>query len=746
MKRSPKHKTDSEQKREKKERKPLSPKFFFIAGALSIMVGLVAHYFPVDFKNSVLIVNSDKAVTYTEAKKDKFVKTVESAEFYGTGDSYRVVFALDDDSTADTTIPQFSYKDYFDALEKAGADVTVASPATMTPGTVVNNDGEEGSANYVQGESAAVQISRPGDTLNPFLVFFYNLAKGVGVPLGIMLLIFGGFRYFKYKREIAMGVRDAGDMSGMGGPFAQPKGSQWLVEQPTTTFADVAGQDEAVTDLQEMVEYMTDPERFMRLGAKPPKGALLVGPPGTGKTLLARAVAGEAGVPFYSVSGSDFIEKFVGVGAQRIRALFADARKHEGGAIIFIDEIDAIGRTRDTTGMGGNQEGENTLISLMTELDGFESRGNVIVLAATNRPDILDSAVTRPGRLDRKVQVSNPDRLGREKILGVHAQGKPIDELVDMTAIARRTPGMSGADMEAIVNEACMVAARRDLDSVDVECFDDAIATIVMGRARTSALIPEHDRINTAWHETGHALAAFLLPDADDPVQVTIVPRGHALGLTWMSGNDEVSLTRAQAHARLVVAMAGRAGEEFYMGGEFTSGASGDIKSATSLATHMASEWGMTRLGMQLRDPKSKEVQEVVAELMDEALDRARSLVMENGAFFTAMVETLLDEENLTHAQIAALFEVHSPVLPEKAKAIPILPQSLIEERRRKEQEQEQRDTANAEALAAAAQAAAAAKEAQKDRPLRAVKDALKDFGGRVNSGVKPTDPNGVTE
>jgi cell division protease FtsH len=430
-------------------------------------------------------------------------------------------------------------------------------------------------------------------------------------------------------------------------------------ETPDTRFADVAGCDEAIDELREMVAFLREPARFTRTGAKPPKGALLVGPPGTGKTLLARAVAGEAGVPFFAVAGSDFVEKYVGVGAQRVRELFAAARDH-GQAIIFVDEIDAVARRRSGDGEQGNGESENTLIALLAEMDGFTGSG-IVVLAATNRADILDPALTRPGRLDRKVEVPNPDRRGRQRILEVHAAGKPLAEDVDLLAIARRTPGFSGAQLAGLVNEACLEAVRRDADVVDQDCFDHAVATIAMGRARTSALVTEHDRRITAWHEGGHAAAAFLLPDADDPVQVTIVPRGPAGGVTWMSGNDDIFLPRRKAHAQLVVALAGRAAEEALLDGEYTQGASGDLQSATDLAYRMATQYGMTRLGYQVRDPRhaggSKEVGEVVEELLAGAHAEATALLAEHRDLLTAVAEALLEDETLTAADVRALAE-----------------------------------------------------------------------------------------
>jgi cell division protease FtsH len=450
---------------------------------------------------------------------------------------------------------------------------------------------------------------------------------------------------------------------------------------PETRFSDVAGCDEAKAELLELVMFLKEPERFTRTGATAPKGALLTGPPGTGKTLLARAVAGESGVPMFTAVGSDFVEKYVGVGAQRIRALFAAARKHEK-AIIFIDEVDAVARRRGGDGEITHVESETTLIALLSEMDGFHT-SSVIVIAATNRADMLDPAITRPGRLDRKVEVPNPDRRGREQILSVHVAGKPIAEGVDFTALARRTPGFSGAQLAALVNEACVDAVRRDLAVVNAECFEHAVATIAMGRARTSALVTDHDREVTAWHESGHTLAAYLQEQADDPVQVTIIPRGPAGGVTWMSGNDDQFLPRRKAHAQLVIALAGRAAEEILLDGEFTQGAAGDLQSATELATSMASRYGMTRLGYQVRgggSAPSQDVSDVVEELLGEAHTAATKLLGEHKTFLGAVAAELLAEETLTLADVHTIAtrlgvvrhaDVPAPRLPVQVAARP---------------------------------------------------------------------------
>jgi len=446
---------------------------------------------------------------------------------------------------------------------------------------------------------------------------------------------------------------------------------------PDVTFADVAGAEEAVEELAEIVSFLKDPEHFSDVGASSPKGAILVGPPGTGKTLLARAVAGEAGVPFYTTSGSDFVEMYVGVGPKRIRELFAKARVHDEGAIIFIDEIDAVGRKREN-GPNHHQEQEATLNALLVEMDGFyESK--VIVLAATNRDDILDPALLRPGRLDRKVQVPLPDRGGREHILEVHSQNKPLGLDVDLTLIARRTPGMSGAELAQLVNEACLQAAREKTSVVTAHHFDHAVATIAMGKARTSAIVTDNDRTVTAWHEAGHTVAAMILPDADDPVSVSIIPRGPAGGITWMASGDDLFLTRKRAHARIVVAMAGRAAEEMLLHGEFTSGPHGDLQAATNTALAMITQYGMTDVGLMIRSDgllsTGSSVTDAtvnkVEQLLADALAMARDVLNSHRSLVETVVFEVLEKDTLVASDLDAIrirFEQDPPLMPPAPK------------------------------------------------------------------------------
>jgi cell division protease FtsH len=435
-----------------------------------------------------------------------------------------------------------------------------------------------------------------------------------------------------------------------------PKGGS---DVPETRFKDVAGCREAVEDLQELVDVLKHPERFTTVGARPPKGALLVGPPGTGKTLLARAVAGEAGVPFFAAAGSDFVEMYVGVGARRVRDIFEKARK-AGRAIVFIDEVDAVGRRRsESVTTGGDQEHENTLISLLNELDGF-TNSQVVLIAATNRPDVLDPALTRPGRLDRRVHVGLPDPREREEILSVHTRSKPLAEDVSLTALARRTPGMSGAQLEQVCNEAALVAARAGRSEIRQADLDDSVAYVAMGRARRSAEILEMDRRVTAWHEAGHTVAALRTPHAEPPVAVSIVPRGVAGGVTWTPGSDSQLLTRDQLRARLVVALAGRAAEEMLLDGEFTAGASSDLEQATQMARAMVDRLGMTERGLSVRGQAMSESSEnEVERLLQEAFRTASALLAANRDLLEAIVSALLEHNDLGESDLQQLASTH---------------------------------------------------------------------------------------
>jgi len=461
--------------------------------------------------------------------------------------------------------------------------------------------------------------------------------------------------------------------------FGKSRAKLLTETQGKITFEDVAGVDEAKQDLEEIVEFLRDPGKFQRLGGKIPRGVLLVGPPGTGKTLIARAVAGEANVPFFTISGSDFVEMFVGVGASRVRDMFEQAKKN-APCIIFIDEIDAVGRHRGAGLGGGNDEREQTLNQLLVEMDGF--------IAATNRPDVLDPALLRPGRFDRQVVVPNPDVQGREKILKVHVRKVPLAPDVDLKVLARGTPGFSGADLMNLVNEGALLAARRNKRFVTMSEFEDAKDKLMMGAERRTLSLTEEDKKLTAYHEAGHALLAIKM-DASDPIhKATIIPRGRALGMVMrLPERDQVSLTRRKAYADLAVAMGGRVAEEEIFGYEkVTSGASADIKMATGLARAMATEWGMSdKLGpllygdaqdevflgrsmMQRNTHMSDETQQVVdAEVkrfVDEGYQTAQKVIRDNIDDLHTIAQALIEFETLTGDEIRGLMEGKTPLRP----------------------------------------------------------------------------------
>jgi cell division protease FtsH len=459
--------------------------------------------------------------------------------------------------------------------------------------------------------------------------------------------------------------------------FGKSKARLLTGDTPKVTFDDVAGAEEAKAELQEIVEFLKDPKKFGRLGGRIPKGALLVGPPGTGKTLLARAVAGEAGRPFFSMSGSDFVEMFVGVGASRVRDLFEQGKSH-APCIIFIDEIDAVGRHRGAGLGGGHDEREQTLNQLLVEMDGFEGNDGVILIAATNRPDVLDPALLRPGRFDRQIVVDAPDLRGREGILKVHTKKIPLSEDVKLTVLARGTPGMCGADLANLVNEAALLAARRGRDKVYMTDLEEAKDKVMLGAERRSFVMKDEERRLTAYHEAGHAVCAMTVPGNDPLHKVTIVPRGRALGLAFtLPEDDRVSITRQQVEAKLVMTYGGRAAEELVFGRDrVTTGASSDISQATSLARRYVTQWGLSDavgpvaiaeseqevfLGRDLGH--RREVSEKTAELVDsevarvltEALQRARNTLREQEQLLHAVATNLLERETLSREEVDLL-------------------------------------------------------------------------------------------
>lgn len=480
----------------------------------------------------------------------------------------------------------------------------------------------------------------------------------------ILLLI---FFWFMFMRQMQAGGNKA--MS-----FGKSRAKLFSPLQKKITFKDVAGVDEAKVELQEIIEFLKDPRKFQRLGGRIPKGVLLVGAPGTGKTLLARAVAGEANVPFFSISGSDFVEMFVGVGASRVRDLFEQAKKH-APCLIFIDEIDAVGRQRGAGLGGGHDEREQTLNQLLVEMDGFDSNEGIIVIAATNRPDILDMALLRPGRFDRRIVVPMPDVRGREEILSVHVRKVPLAEDVDLKVIARSTPGFSGADLANLINEAALLAARRGQNSVTMKDLEEAKDKVLMGVERRSMIISDEDKRNTAFHEAGHALVAALIPEADPIHKVTIIPRGLALGLTQqLPLSDRYTYTKDYLEAQLAVLMAGRVTEEMILG-KITTGAANDLEKATEIARKMVCQWGMSELGplsFGERDDliflgrelaTHKNFSEHTAELIDAEVkkivsrcyERARALIEKNREKLLKIAEALLEKEILSSDEINEL-------------------------------------------------------------------------------------------
>ncbi|MFS3127252.1 ATP-dependent zinc metalloprotease FtsH [Nocardioides sp. Bht2] len=458
--------------------------------------------------------------------------------------------------------------------------------------------------------------------------------------------------------------------------FAKSKAKLINKDMPKNTFADVAGCEEAIEELGEIKEFLQEPAKFQAVGAKIPKGVLLYGPPGTGKTLLARAVAGEAGVPFYSISGSDFVEMFVGVGASRVRDLFEQA-KENAPAIVFIDEIDAVGRHRGAGMGGGHDEREQTLNQLLVEMDGFDVRGGVILIAATNRPDVLDPALLRPGRFDRQIQVDAPDLKGRHQILKVHSRGKPIAPDIDLMSVARRTPGFTGADLANVLNEAALLTAREGGKQIDNHALDEAIDRVIAGPQRRTRLMSEHEKLMTAYHEGGHALVAAALPGTDPVHKVTILPRGRALGYTMvLPDEDKYSQTRSEMLDKLAYMLGGMAAEALIFH-DVTSGAGNDIEKATNLARAMVTQYGMTeRLGaVKLGDNNSEPflgrdmghqrnyseetaaaVDDEVKKLLGTAHQEAFDILEENRDVLDALVVALMEKETLDKAQVAEVF------------------------------------------------------------------------------------------
>ncbi|MFP4537088.1 MAG: ATP-dependent zinc metalloprotease FtsH [Dichotomicrobium sp.] len=583
------------------------------------------------------------------------------------------LFNLFQSPNQQTAKNQISYSQFLSAVE----DSNVRS---------VTLSGDKIAGQYNDGRS--FQTFAPND---PKLVERLE-DKGVGIsaepqddgsPTLLSILI----SWFPMLLLIAVWIFFMRQMQGGGGRamgFGKSKAKLLTERTDRVTFGDVAGVDEAKEDLEEIVEFLRDPQKFQRLGGHIPHGALLVGPPGTGKTLLARAIAGEANVPFFTISGSDFVEMFVGVGASRVRDMFEQAKK-SAPCIIFIDEIDAVGRHRGAGLGGGNDEREQTLNQLLVEMDGFEANEGVILIAATNRPDVLDPALLRPGRFDRQVVVPNPDVLGREKILKVHTRKVPLAPDVDIRVIARGTPGFAGADLANLVNEAALLAARRSKRLVTQQEFEDAKDKVMMGAERRSMVMTDEEKRLTAYHEGGHALIGLLVQGSDPVHKATIIPRGRALGMVMrLPERDALSVTRQKMKADIAVAMGGRLAEEIVFGYEkVTSGAAMDFKMATQMARAMVTQYGMSdKLGplaygenedevflghsvarhQTLSDETQKIVDEEIYRIVDEGYEYAKKLIEENVDKLHVIAQGLLEYETLTGQEIQDLLDGKPPI------------------------------------------------------------------------------------
>jgi cell division protease FtsH len=498
----------------------------------------------------------------------------------------------------------------------------------------------------------------------------------------LLPMLFIGIMFFLFMRQLQAG-------GGKAMSFGKAKARMLSDSQNKVTFADVAGIDEAKDEVEEIIAFLKDPKKFQRLGGRIPKGVLLIGPPGTGKTLLARAIAGEAGVPFFSISGSDFVEMFVGVGASRVRDLFEQGKKH-APCIIFIDEIDAVGRHRGAGLGGGHDEREQTLNQLLVEMDGFESNDGVIIIAATNRPDVLDPAILRPGRFDRRITVPRPDVRGREEILRVHAKRTPLSPDVDLEVLARGTPGFSGADLENLVNEAALLAARQDKDAINMADFELAKDKVYMGTERRSMVISDEEKRTTAVHEAGHTLISVLITHHDPVHKVTIIPRGPALGVTWyLPKDDRHNLSREQAESSIAVALGGRIAEEIVFG-RMTTGAGNDIEKATEIAHKMVCEWGMSeKLGplaygkkeesiflgrdyaqrtQDYSEQTAQEIDQEVRAIVQRQYIRVKDLLTTSRETLKRLADLLIERETLDAEEIHAVLEGRE--LPKRDRVI----------------------------------------------------------------------------
>ncbi len=584
------------------------------------------------------------------------------------------LFQVFQSSTRSVSVTEMAYSEFISSV-----DAGTVAQVTIVDNKVVGNlrDGSRFETIIPQGAEIVNRLERQGVVISAAdqeASPFWSILLSSWLPFLVIIGV-----WFFFIRQMQGGGRGGA----MG--FGKSKAKMMTESQIKVTFEDVAGVDEAKQDLEEIVEFLRDPGKFQRLGGRIPRGVLLVGPPGTGKTLLARSVAGEAAVPFFTISGSDFVEMFVGVGASRVRDMFEQAKKN-APCIIFIDEIDAVGRHRGAGLGGGNDEREQTLNQLLVEMDGFEANESIILIAATNRPDILDPALLRPGRFDRQVVVSNPDVSGREKILKVHVRKVPLAPDVDLKVVARGTPGFSGADLMNLVNECALLAARRNKRFVTMTEFEDAKDKLLMGAERRTLALTEEDKKLTAYHEAGHALLAIRMEGSDPVHKATIIPRGRALGMVMrLPEKDQVSLTRQKCKADMAVAMGGRVAEEEIFGHEkVTSGASSDIKMATNLARAMATQFGMSdKLGPLLYGDAQEEIflgrsmgqpgtlfsddtqtliDSEIKRFVEEGYSQAQEVIRKNMDDLHAIAQGLLEYETLSGDEIRGILEGKEPV------------------------------------------------------------------------------------
>ena len=586
-------------------------------------------------------------------------------------------------------IADISYTQFLEAVKNdrirsvtiSGDEIT-GKYSDSSAGFQTYSPGDPELVKRLESKNVAIRARPASDGENSFFGYLLNWLP--------MILLIGVWIFIMRQMQ-------SGSGKAMG--FGKSKAKLLTEAHGKVTFDDVAGIDEAKADLEEVVEFLRDPQKFQRLGGKMPHGVLLVGPPGTGKTLLARSVAGEAGVPFFSISGSDFVEMFVGVGASRVRDMFEQGKKN-APCIIFIDEIDAVGRHRGAGLGGGNDEREQTLNQLLVEMDGFETNEGIILIAATNRPDVLDPALLRPGRFDRQVVVPNPDIMGREKILKVHARNVPLAPNVDLKIVARGTPGFSGADLANLVNEAALLAARREKRMVTAQEFEDAKDKVMMGAERRSMAMTEEEKRNTAYHEAGHALVAISVPAAHPVHKATIIPRGRALGMVMqLPERDEISMSYEQMTSNLAIMMGGRVAEELTFGeNKVTSGASSDIEQATRLARAMVTQWGYSdKLGKvsygenqqevflghsvaqqkNVSEETAQTIDKEVRRLVDEGFNEAKRILTERKKDLETIAQGLLEYETLTGDEIQDLINGKAPVrdsgddTPTRGSAVP---------------------------------------------------------------------------